>query len=406
MRQVPKNKDNKLHTLFALTLFDHVALTIGFPVLTFLCFDSHSTIFTVTTPYSVRAYWYGIFNALPHFIAIAAAPLLGFISDYLGRKKVLLIGAFGALFLCLFITLGILFASLSLVIVGCLLAGLCARTEPIALAVVGDLSSPLKKLSNMGYLQFSISLGAFFGPILGGYFVKRYFFPQLNFALPYVIGIVAASISIIITQVYFHDSASKQSVKMSCATIKEIFSYKVFIISMLLILTQISWRFYYQFIPPVLKLDFHYAAASIGLFIAVIAIWLSIASFVVIRILNRFFALKKIMIYAIYMMLLGFALTILAVQIDVSWLLWTAAAFIAMGDVIVYSAIVTLYSEAVASQHQGKIMGLCFVIVASVWGVTGLFGGYLISISIILPLLLAPISLIILLIFPVHNKLS
>ena len=43
--------------------------------------DKHSTLFAITTSHAVRSYWYGILNALPHLIAIAVVPILGFISE-------------------------------------------------------------------------------------------------------------------------------------------------------------------------------------------------------------------------------------------------------------------------------------------------------------------------------------
>ncbi len=65
-----------------------------------------------------------------------------------------------------------------------------------------------------------------------------------------------------------------------------------------------------------------------------------------------------------------------------------------MGDVLAYICLTTLYSNAVPEYMQGKVMGINFLVVGLVWGGTGLAGGFLISISPILPFLFAPVGVI------------
>ena len=61
------------------------------------------------------------------------------------------------------------------------------------------------------------------------------------------------------------------------------------------------------------------------------------------------------------------------------YLLWISAAPIAIGDVVAYIAITTLYSNAVDKDNQGKVMGLCFIIISLTWALTALLGGVLAS---------------------------
>jgi MFS superfamily sulfate permease-like transporter len=65
-----------------------------------------------------------------------------------------------------------------------------------------------------------------------------------------------------------------------------------------------------------------------------------------------------------------------------------------MADVIIFCAITTLYSHAVSPHDQGKVMGLCFIIVSAVWVLTGLLNGLLAGININLPILLTPLAII------------
>lgn len=396
-RQVPKT--GKLFPVFSIVFFDTIATTIGYPVLTFLCFDPASRLFTADVSHMSRSFWFGICSAAPNFIAIITAPLLGFISDHWGRRPLLILGSFSALLLCGFTTLSIFCGAVALLIAGCLIAGFCARIDPIAIAVVGDLSEPKRKIINMGYLQLSISLGATIGPLLGGYLAQKYFFKTLNFSLPYLVGTVAALLTLFVACKYFYESYQPR--KREKTNWRGLLNPEVVRISLILILTQISWRTYYQFMPPVLKINFHYSAAMLGVFLAVVAVWLSLATAFGVRWLNRYLAIDRMIKVLCYAELLGLLLATVGSVFSWGWLsqilIWFSIVPVAVSDVVIFCAITTLYSGAVSSADQGKVMGFCFTLVAAIWVVTGFFGGILAGINIALPILCAPLSLIILL---------
>lgn len=66
----------------------------------------------------------------------------------------------------------------------------------------------------------------------------------------------------------------------------------------------------------------------------------------------------------------------------------------AAGDVIAYSCLTTLYSNVMPAEKQGKVMGINFIVVGSIWATTGFLGGILMGFSPLLPLALAPIGVI------------
>lgn len=162
-------------------LFDHTSLNIIVPVLTLLFFDAQSSLFAADTPTAVRSLWYGLCISVPNMVNIVITPILSAMSDVFGRKKLIFVGAAGAFIFTVTAGLGVLWGSLSVLFLSCVLRGAFSRTNPIAQAVIGDISPREKKVLYMGYLQTSISLGAFVGPVLGGYFANQFLFAQLNF---------------------------------------------------------------------------------------------------------------------------------------------------------------------------------------------------------------------------------
>ncbi|MGD9109229.1 MAG: MFS transporter [Gammaproteobacteria bacterium] len=398
--------------IFWIIFLDEIGMNIGFPVLTFLCFDKQSSLFALTATHAVRSYWYGLLNSLPFIIAIFTVPILTWLSDYYGRKKILLFGSLSILAFSIFATLGILYGTIALVVIGRIINGICARIQPTALAVIGDISNEKNKIINMGYLQFYISIGAFLGPIIGGYFAKRFFFQQLNFSLPFIIAAGFGLLTLLFIAFGFKETLTKPAArKVSFSDVLQLFKNpKILKISLLLLLTQISWRIYYQFIPPVLKIHFHYTPQTIGIFVALIAAWLALASSIGLKILDKLFAAKYILYLAITAEFFGFLLANLANHLPANLfsqtLTWFAAAPIAIGDVIIYSLITTFYSDTASEHDQGKVMGINYIIVTIVWSSTGIIGGLLAAVNINLPIIVAPLGLLGAILWNLPKKIS
>lgn len=390
--------------ILMIMLFDHTSLNITFPVLTLLFFDLQTSLFAPDTSLAVRSMWYGLCVAVPHIVNVMMTPILSGLSDEFGRKKILLIGTFGALLFTLTAGLGIVWGLLSILFLGRIIQGAFSRTNPIAQAVIGDISSKEKKVLHMGYLQTSISIGAFIGPIIGGYFANRFFFRELNFSLPYFIAAIFAGISCVMTGFFFKETLlikQKQErwSQFNLQTIKTVFSNSnVLHISFVLLLSQLSWSLYYQFIPPILKTELGFNAHHLGVFVGLIALWLALATSLGIKVLEQFFTFRQILFLSFYLVLLGllFSFIFCYWHFSETWngLIWLAAIPTAVGDVIAYSCLTALYSNSVNSHEQGKVMGVCFIVVALMWALTGVLGGVMMSGYVLLPLVVAPIGII------------
>lgn len=165
-------------------------------------------------------------------------------------------------------------------------------------------------------------------------------------------------------------------------------------ISIILLLSQISWSTYYQFIPPAMKMLLHVNPHQLGLFVGLIAFWLALATIFGIKFLEQFFSMQTILLLSLYLVLIGTVLTPLFFVMHLTGLIWIAAIPTAVGDVIAFSCITALYSDVVDKQEQGKVMGICFIVIALIWSATAMLGGMLMSIHILLPLIVAPTGIL------------
>jgi hypothetical protein len=153
---------------------------------------------------------------------------------------------------------------------------------------------------------------------------------------------------------------------------------------------------YYQFIPPILKSVYHFNAHSLGVFIGMIAFWLLIGSGPAFKLIYPAFNYRTMLNISLGIELLGIFISIATYfhRLPDSFI-WAGAMPIAIGDVLAYICLTTLYSNFVADHMQGKVMGINFLIVGLAWGCTGFIGGFLSAYSLILPLIIAAVSIIV-----------
>ncbi len=128
--------------------------------------------------------WFGVLAASYAVTQFVFSPLLGALSDRVGRRPVILISLFGLgidyLIMGFAPTLGWLF-------VGRLIAGVMGASITTANAYIADVSKPENRARNFGLIGVAFGLGFIFGPalggILGGVDVRLPFFVSAGLAL-------------------------------------------------------------------------------------------------------------------------------------------------------------------------------------------------------------------------------
>ncbi|MCA1440414.1 TCR/Tet family MFS transporter [Ensifer sp. IC4062] len=136
---------------------DSIGIGLIFPILPSLLKD-------VTHAGDVAPY-IGIMMALYAAMQFIFAPVLGALSDRLGRRPVLLISLTGAAVNYLFLAFA---PSLWLLLMGRALAGLTSANTSVAAAYVTDISSEGTRARRFGLLNAMFGMGFIVGPVLGG----------------------------------------------------------------------------------------------------------------------------------------------------------------------------------------------------------------------------------------------
>lgn len=394
--------------IFLFAFLEHTSINLMIPLLTLIFFDIHFSLFPLDTSLAIRSFWYGLATATYQVGGVIGSPLLGYISDYYGRGIVLKICGVGVLLSALLGMGSLFFCSITLILMSRLMGGACL-SNAVGQAAISDLSTNQNKMMQMGYFQSTIALGAFLGPLLSAFFMRPFFSEKLHLFSPFMISFL---IGLLGFYILFKPLQNKSLLTVnqkpfSWKNIKNLISnHNIIKISLGLLLNQLSWSLYYQYITPLLKQQFSTDASHICLFFSLIAAYIILGSSIGLNLIKRYiFSTQKIVLLGSLIMLAGLLLNCSGIHLNQVYLIWFSAFFIGIGDVIIFSAFVTLYSDAVSSHQQGAVMGICLIIRQLAWTLTGIFGGIAFGIFPALPLIISPLSislLILLLIFSQH----
>jgi DHA1 family tetracycline resistance protein-like MFS transporter len=132
-----------------------------------------------------QALWYGIMAAVFGLLQFLFMPMLGAISDRVGRRPVLLYSMAG---MCLNFLVTAWAPGLAWLFLGRVIGGVSAASMSVASAYASDVSTPENRAKSFGKIGAAFGLGFICGPVLGG------LLGEISLVLPfYVAGALAAA---------------------------------------------------------------------------------------------------------------------------------------------------------------------------------------------------------------------
>lgn len=146
-----------LVVIFTAVALDAVGIGLIFPILPRLIGE-------VTHTSNVAPY-VGILTALYAAMQFVFAPLLGALSDRLGRRPVLLVSLGGAAINYLLMAFA---PSLWVLVLGRAIAGLTGANLSVAMAYITDISTENTRAKRFGIFNAMFGVGFILGPVLGG----------------------------------------------------------------------------------------------------------------------------------------------------------------------------------------------------------------------------------------------
>ena len=277
------------HTFFAsagplllVLLIDGMGLGLVFPIMNGLIFDPNSGFLppSLLTP-TMQNLIYGAIVGIFMLCWFFGAAILGDLSDKIGRKKSLMICLFGAFLSYLLSAIAVLSHSLTLLIIGRIVAGFTSGSQPIAQAAIIDLSSEEHKTRNIGLILLSLSIGFIVGPLFGGILSDSNFVSWFNFSIPFIFAAIVAFLNIGLlwwlfseTFVRQHDSVVINPYQAIDIFISAFQNQEIRNLSIIFFLFILGWSSFYSFIAMFLLKLYGFSPTEVSLFHGSNGCWL------------------------------------------------------------------------------------------------------------------------------------
>lgn len=379
--------------LFLVLFIDGMGLGLLFPILNTILIEPSAGFLPESTSLIIRDFYYGLTIGIFMICWFFGAAILGDLSDSIGRKKSLMICLIGA-FLGYFISaIAIALHSFWALLLGRVIAGFTAGSQPIAQAAIIDVSTDEHKSRNIGLILLAISLGFVFGPIFGGLLSNSQLVSWFSFTVPMYFAAGISLFNALLLALTFEETLTTvtKSIKIRWHHAINIFisAFKhpaITRYSVVLLVMIFGWSNYFTFISLYLLQTYHYTAMQNSFFLAVMGLGFSLGCGYVVELFTKRCKFDNIV-------LVGLAITASQVLISLlsgkQWVMWVTTFIIGVSLSVAYSVLLTIFSNQVSKNEQGWVMGVTGSIMALCFGVTSVFTGLIAHVGAILPMMLA-----------------
>lgn len=365
-----------------LTIFvDAVGWGLIFPSLTPLLIQNTSGIFAASVSSASRNLQFEWVVALYSLFMLIGAPILGSLSDQIGRRPVLLFCLIGSTFSYLCAAIGVGINSLALIIVSRIIGGLTAGSMPIAQSALLDVSDYAdQKAKRLSWVTLASNLGFACGPVLGALVLgnKTSLFA---YSLPFWLGAVLAVAGVLLIWQGFKETlVTKIETTQVRFHWRQCFSEFANIIHdrvnrcywLLLMLSLIAYSGFMAMLPLYFS-HFHYSGSVLGYSLTWFALFNGLSLLFIIPRLIPHVSLKTLVVIGLIGALAGNLLFVLSGQLSYLILIITV---VAIASPFSYIGLITLIANHSPSGQQGKVMGLAGSLMALSWILAPLLAGF------------------------------
>ncbi len=347
MSQIASPKTAKL-LIVSTVLLDAMGIGIIIPVLPSLLTDVLQD-----TSIGDAAIWGGVLASIFAIMQFIFSPILGTLSDEMGRKPVILL----ALGVMVFYYLTMAWAhSIWLLLFGRIVGGITAATHSTAAAFMADISKAEDKAKNFGIIGAGFGIGFVLGPVVGG------LLGEVGPRAPFYAAAVLAGLNFALGLVFLPESVTDAIRKPftwmranPMGAFKEISKFDSLRPLLIVLLFYAIGTSVYPSIWPFFTAEkFDWEPGMIGVSLSIYGVCYAIVQGTLVAPCIRWFGERNTV-------LVGFGFEILAmVIITIVWHGWMLLAFIPLTSFGVVStpAIQALMSRRIDDNSQGALQGV------------------------------------------------
>lgn len=379
-------------TLFLAVFLDSLGAALIIPLLGPMFLNETGGILPVGTAEEQRNLLYGVSLGIFSLCMFLSSPILGSLSDRLGRKRVLMFCLGGSLAGYVLSAAAIVLAAPGLFLFARVLDGLTTGSMPIAQASLFDVSEPERKMRNVGRMMMAASLGYILAPLIGGVLSDSSLVSWFSLTTPFYSAAALTLGNLILLQVLLQETHPPQpqaridwlaSMKSLAAAFQMPGLRRLAIPFFFM---QLGWNTYFQFLGLFLTRQHGFTSEQVGLFLSLIGVGFAITFGTLVGIFAKHVPVGRLAMAALVVMGATIASVVLTRH---TALLWVVALPGAIGLGTGFSTFVTLFSGQADSTNQGLIMGIVAAISAFCAGITGLLSGFTANLGAAMPMWMA-----------------
>ncbi len=379
--------------LMLITVIDYIGIGFVYPIFSHMLFQKEAGLLPSSASDVERGFYLGLLLSLLSLAQFLCGPLLGKMSDRVGRRKVLLVSLLigtGGYLISLW---GILQMNIYLLLLSRLVIGASAGNTAVIQASIADVSLPEEKSKSFGLYNMSLGIGLALGPCLGGVLSNPNLFHEKALTLPFWVGTLSCFTSLLLIALFFPETRVAQSQQEGRPSLlsgiydlKKIFEMKGIRILMLSIFFFVfGWSYYFEFISVYLINQFDFHAEHIGYFYGYSAAWYALSTGILILPALRKFRSEKVLFYSLALSG-GYIFVFLA--IENSAFLWLYLPILIYLVSFVFPTATAMVSNWASPERQGEALGIFQSVQSLGWCVAPLLSGSLIGIHHNMPILI------------------
>jgi MFS family permease len=391
----------QLGLIVLIVFIGFIGIALPYPIFApMFLHPQNNTIIPYNWPLSMRGIILGFVLSVYPFGQFIASPILGVFSDYIGRKKLLLICLLGTTIVYLVTALSIYLKSIILLIISRFITGLLEGNIAIARAMAADLNQ-INKYRCFGLIGLASTFGYILGPLFGGILADESIISWFSFYIPFCFAALLSLLAFGVTLLYLDQPAKiPKASKISFIKqlnfferIRQLKQNKLLANSLfVMFFLALSVDTYYEFYPVYLAGKWSLTSSGIAIFTFVLAMAVGIGDILLVPLISKYLKDGNTVIYFSFLLVLFIGSILL---INRSYYLYLPFFLIGLTIAVTTTTLIVMISNMAHENFQGEAMGLALSFRALGDGIICLIGGFLITITLKLPILLSSIFAII-----------
>ncbi|NGX37341.1 MAG: Tetracycline resistance protein, class C [Chlamydiae bacterium] len=371
---------------------DTLGFGLVFPIYSPMIINNDGGMFSPEVSLAMRGLVFGFLVSAYCLGQFFGGPILGALSDRVGRKKILVGSMWIAFIGYIAAGLGVVVQSLWILFFARLIGGVSAGSFPVAQSVIADVSTKENKTKNFGMIGMACWTGFVIGPFLGGRLAIY------GFTVPFAVAALFCLSNALFLLFKLKESLPKEiPAKISwfhgVYQIRKAFSMPdlrgIFIVMFIFCL---GWGFFTEFSPIFLTRRLGFNVVQIANFYAWVGLWIAVSQGLIIRPILKLFSPQRLLPIG----LIGMAMVLpimlfLRGMVSLFWLI----PCIAFCQALIFPTSASLVSNLSSTENQGEILGIHNSIQWAAIGIPPLFSGSLVALYPHLPVTVGSICMMI-----------